>query len=1151
MRVSDIVRQSFDFSPVTSLQALQETSMLESHVRGFKVSDATAEKTLHPIFEYLNENKDDVPPLVLQGPYGAGKTHTLLFVAGLFSLPNIKKDIQLTHFNDLEQLVNDVTKSKCKVISVNCLDGHDMSFGNLMQEKITKAFTQKGETFPHSTVYTVIRELSDLMSPTRRAFENHFTRAQVETLILDLNSGVQPSVETLKRLEDAWEQCFKVPLGIIHQPFETILTSLTEATIKSGYRSSIILLDEWSSYFQIRMGQSAILSDLASLQQLLEYSLISRNALKIIAVSHVSLKEKGYWVGNQDALQTLSKVAGRFRVLQIQSAVTLQSISQMFLRQNQFKQTFSSIPISWPIKAYENLFQKIHDTYPVHPFLLEILPHLIAKHGQAERTIKHFLGWAFARIADKDFMGPEHISIIDTSDVFDYYFSGSEGVILRDESTINSIKQLLSKAEQIAYGPDVAKALIVQYLTYASVPASVVYKNGLTIKKICNLIQLSEKIVTSILEILSGENILFNPDLQLYAFIPSGTVSSNELEREISNKVEEISYKDAIDLCARKHGLDSYYKDYYNPFKHRIEFIYKFEDDIHLQDKNVKIVFMLPSDESYTIDICDISKKTTNTLFVQARSLPSAYFLKRYAVIIGMQNKSGKTEYEQAYLRDRLSLVAGILGNQFKSLFRHSNVDVWRAGDKVSTLVDNWDPIVFDILNELYNGCPDFDLDELKSDRRVISQLMPYVLQEKGQLPVQSEVRRFFLVIMQGLDIIDINDDQYQLCFPRPEKSRAWEVWRQITMLDHSEGIAKVYEKLGDIPFGLPATIVELLIGAYLRQNCGKLLRHNEITPLELNDLILKEVTTYKSRRFIVITPQTAQEWKDQFTETRSFTLLSEIVKKVRDANNVLDNVNLKNHNMQQYLEDVGKYIDNDSKTVTDELLHRANGIVALAEMILAENNMLQGIELTFTSFSADTELVSGLKNHVNAFENGGISEMKSLIGHYKSLFDKCYSKFIREHQALHMFVAKALEERKINYSKTVLPDELVPCHRKPIKNTAYGISFVCQNHKCRYALGELDDRKRRIIECIDGIEKDVSILVDEVEKENHFNQTEISIKREKRVRKEQAISILHQQINDFEKIIKTKSDWPVTQLISELTQWAVTLVVAIRRNSK
>jgi hypothetical protein len=1154
IQVKDMVQQSFDFSPVTSLEYINDHNMLSRLVTGFNVSTKTADKTLRPILEYLKEEDKESYPLMLQGPYGAGKTHTLCLLSGMFLVPIAREEwvkrIPLSKFAGLVELIESVSKQEHNIIAINCLNGHDLSFSHLIQDRVKNVMNLKGISVGSDALVNIIHELSNTASITYSAFKNYLGEDNLEDLLSSIKTGGELSQQGEQKLRQVWEDCFPVPLGDIYQSFGNFLSLLTDITKRCGYRSTIILLDEWSSYFQARMGQAGVQSDLFDFQQLLEHSLISRNALKIISVSHVSLEEEGYWHGRTDTLQLLRKIAGRVRPVELQASTSLETIPQLFERSDIFYNTLSKIPQSWPIIQVQRVFNNnIQDTYPIHPFVIEILPPLVSKYGQAQRTIKHFFDWAFKRIENDQFINGEKVRIVNTSDIFDYFFG--ESSITQDELVFNSIKELLQKIEHIVNGPEIAKALIVKYFAYTSMGLTTNYRNGLTIRQIGGIIQLTEPAVEDALQLVAGENILFNPDTQMYAFLPSGTVSKKSLEDEIKNNVSEMTYRHAFDYCRTRFNLHSYSRAFFTPFKHQVDYLFKFEDELHEPDE-VKLIFVLPRDEFYNLDLAQLSKKYQNILFVQTQNVPSEYAVKRYAAIGQLKDKSGRTEYELAYLRDRQALVGDSLREQFRGLFTPRKSILWRNGISESIDAGDWDAVVLNLLNKVYNACPEFTLDEFKADRKIISQIIPYIVKSEGEVPIQSDLRRFFTGIMQGLDLADFDGDYYRIRVPDEKKSKAWTVWLELSnYVDQNDGLTLVYDKLNAAPYGLPPTVIEAILATFLALRFGRLYRVAETEACSLNDLVLKEVTTYRSKRYRVITTRTAGNLSQEIDKKKIIANLLETASNATTIIHRLENIGLKNKKLRTFISGVANI---NSESAAD-LKKLADGEYLIKQIIASVNenaNTLEGIYRTISSFEKNDTRLSVLRDAILKFEFGGHDEFRRLINDYLSLYDNCYRQFVSEHKELGAFLTKSLAEH--NLVNNEMPTFMVPCSLIPFNSPETGASIVCQNPRCKLSLGELDNRKSQIkkyITDINQLHDEWNDLMDLAEDDAGKDLVDEKKLREKRLDKDDAVKVVNDSVVTLLTEIESRREWSVTQLLKMIRTLGVTILSGFRGKAR
>jgi len=349
---------------------------------------------------------------VLVGPYGKGKSHTVLMALSILMKrdKDIIQDFILKAEDDtiLMDLINDYYDSESKILPVIISGTHTSLYQSfLLSLQKTLSENNLNIIMPETNFEAAVRTIDKWRKDFPDVYLS-FTQkisVPVKIFVAELKNYNVSTYEEFNKLYPF------LTAGSIFNPFQGFdIVEIYEAVIKAlkpyGYSGVYVVYDEFSKYLESEISSNTI-SDTKMLQDFAERCNRSGNdQMHLLLISH---KEFVSYIGDlpKHKIDGLRGVSERFKTVHLNNnfAQTYEIIGSViqreptkwdaFLKRNKGKfidlsNRYSKHTMFRDVTS-EELFSLIYRCYPLHPLTTFILPRLSEKIAQNERTLFTFL----------------------------------------------------------------------------------------------------------------------------------------------------------------------------------------------------------------------------------------------------------------------------------------------------------------------------------------------------------------------------------------------------------------------------------------------------------------------------------------------------------------------------------------------------------------------------------------------------------------------------------------------------------------------------------------------------------------------------------------------------------------------------------------
>jgi len=1110
--ISEVLKISFELPPVIDINMLQNTQELKNLIRNYNVTDETA-VILKPLLEYLAGSNEGTP-IMLDGPYGAGKSHTLCLMAGILTFNEAVNpwtdDIPITNYPTLKTYLDLIHKQKYLPISINCLEFQENSFADLLITNIFKIFNQRYSQSFETPRKRAADQLESLPKEIKKEFENRLTGSTVNDLIYQLRHTNNP--EAMAIYTSVWKSLLNAEIKYEYDVVET-LREISELAGKHKI-TVVLLLDELYNYILAHPSGETFHRDINYIQTVAEYCASKNSRIKLIGVNHSS--DISEWGQGENTSKSVFKVFERFRPVLISYTPSSHVVRKVFpliieeaqllnaLKEAEYKSHF--------LKSY-NYFSYSSDYseetlnplnyYPFHPELLTMMPTIIDRFGQASRTTLQFFQWVFNNFKEKPIFTDGKLNLISLPQLYDFFSSDETfSRISQLSSTVYAINETLSQSESIPLGEEIVKCLAIKYYFNSWKCDERIgrkkFEGGYTAGQLANLLQKDEDYICLNLRQITGKYIFLDRDTMKYVFLPAPTQNANELIDEIDKGAEKINGRTIFEGYI-KNSCINVFKDriIYKPVERRVPVNYVFDNDIERLKEKDGIIYVFPeeSDQPFCVEFENLSKRFSTLIIIQLSQFKFSYtdFQMIAAIDSMLVSKKYESEYSKAFLKSRRDIFQHNIENGKSISFSESNYIYWVGGH---TFEKNLDELLGQIERKKYPDFPDLNIDSLRNDKTVSGFLLPVIANLKGLFKATSQKDvRYLKTILSGLGLADLqqeSEDSFRYQIRPPKKgekgAKIWKVMTDILDNDSNNGLSNLYSVLSQQPFGLTPSIIDLYLCAYLAMDMASLIRKSNKERLKLHEEtakdIIREASSFLSKKFYVV--KTHGISYEQLTKLASKFSVDDSASNLRPDEIISGRLD----EMRELLKKAGALTDNPKLCrYIDETIRKIDGFFSLGAIITDESiKIVQELSNDFldrTSFLAlmldCKESLCGIRKDITSFEynsdtldhygtekelfltvvkllDKSISEfnaesLRNSVKLYIELFDRINHQYRTEHKAIN-------EQRKLLLDKKKILDKGLKanfndCSSHENLSISNGIFYVCPNVNCKYSIGD------------------------------------------------------------------------------------------------
>jgi hypothetical protein len=359
---------------------------------------------IETLLSQLTDRKNHQPNILI-GPYGKGKSHTVLVFLQLISRLN---DKSFSRFDNTQ--INNFISTKKRYLPV-IINGSNPSIEANFIQALQSTLKQNNlsNLFPKNSYSYAV----DIIEK----WESDFPDAYIYfSQLLREKTSPEEIKEELKSFNSTALNIFtnifpKITSGAEFNPFNgsdfiQLYDEILDNLKKKGYSGIYIVYDEFSKYLENNIGNSSQ-SDTKLLQDFAEKCERSNGDINLLLIGHKSFNN--YINSNlpKYKIDGWRGISGRFNELNLHNSSTqmYEIISQVILKNdrqwkkfqklynNQFKNLKNSFEHN---KLFSELVEKIDriiikGCYPLHPVTTFILPRLSELIAQNERTMFTFL----------------------------------------------------------------------------------------------------------------------------------------------------------------------------------------------------------------------------------------------------------------------------------------------------------------------------------------------------------------------------------------------------------------------------------------------------------------------------------------------------------------------------------------------------------------------------------------------------------------------------------------------------------------------------------------------------------------------------------------------------------------------------------------
>jgi hypothetical protein len=307
MLVKDVIRLGFDLPPVINISMLNQPTLIRDLIFQYKVTDYTAREVLDPLLEYMLSEKG--LPIFLQGPFGAGKSHTLCLLAGIITLHGAiadwEKGLPIANFPFLEEKIRRIKEKQFHPSVINCLEHMDQPLDEMLLNFLG-SFATSGDF--RSRREKAASHLETLSPAMQNAFQENLEGLAIAELVINLRRELHDP-NWLSIYSNTWEKTLGAEVRI-EANLNEVLKEITDYC-RLKQTVLVLLLDELYSYLLVQHANNKLQHALSTLQVLGEYVTASNSLIKVVAVNHVS--DAMEYIMTPSVRSALEKVMERFR----------------------------------------------------------------------------------------------------------------------------------------------------------------------------------------------------------------------------------------------------------------------------------------------------------------------------------------------------------------------------------------------------------------------------------------------------------------------------------------------------------------------------------------------------------------------------------------------------------------------------------------------------------------------------------------------------------------------------------------------------------------------------------------------------------------------------------------------------------------------